>query len=144
MLTTGSTKLHTFGILLADRQVASCPKPLNIAAVVRIGISRTYDNTMNNVVCELEYDPCVVIRVQTFPEDFESMSKNEMPQISVAIWASREKVFRRCISCWRLYDFSRSKRKIQEMGSELSKFLIWKAKRVRFKNVDIFVDCSDQ
>ena len=50
MLTTGNTKLHTFGILLADRQVASCPKPLNIAVVVRIAISRTYDNTMNNVV----------------------------------------------------------------------------------------------
>ena len=57
MSTTGSTKLHTFGILLADRQVAACPKSLNIPVVVRIGISRKYEDVINYVMRELEYDP---------------------------------------------------------------------------------------
>ena len=90
MLTTGSTELHTFGILLTDRQIASCPKFLNIAVVVRIGISRTYDNVMNFVLRKLEYDSYMITRVQRFPEDFEYVSKNEMPQISVAVGTSTE------------------------------------------------------
>ena len=90
MLTTGSTELHTFGIVFADRQVASCPKSLNIAVVVRVGISRTYDNVINDVTCKSEYNPYMAIKVQGFPEDFESVSKNETPQISVAIWTSTE------------------------------------------------------
>ena len=40
---------------------------------------------MNYVLREWEYDPCMVIRIQSFPEHFESMNKNEMPQITVAI-----------------------------------------------------------
>ena len=37
-----------------------------------------------------EYDPYMVIRVPSFPEYFESISRNEMPQITVAIWISIE------------------------------------------------------
>ena len=87
MLTTGSTEPHTFRIVLADKQVASCPKSLNNAVVVRIEILRT---DVNYVMCEFEYDPYIVIRVQSFPEYFESVSRNEMPQITVAIWISTE------------------------------------------------------
>ena len=90
MVTTRSTEHHTFGTLLTDRQIASCPKFLNIAVVVRIGISRTYDNVINYVLRELEYDSYMIIRVQRFPEDFEYVSKNEMPQIFVAVGTSTE------------------------------------------------------
>ena len=39
------------------------------------------------VIRELENDP-YIIRVRSFPKLFESVSRNEMPQISVAIWIS--------------------------------------------------------
>ena len=45
---------------------------------------------MNCVMRELEYDPYMVIRIRSFPNYFESISKNEMPQTTVAIWISIE------------------------------------------------------
>ena len=45
---------------------------------------------MNCVMCKSEYDPYMVTRIRSFPEYFESMSKTEMPQITVAIWISAE------------------------------------------------------
>ena len=52
---------------------------MDIAVVVRIEILRTYD-IVNYVTGELEYDPCMLIRVRSFPEYFESVSRNEMRQ----------------------------------------------------------------
>ena len=57
MLTTGCAEPHTFGIVLAGKQVAPCPKFLNNAVVVRIVISCTY-GVVNYVMRELEHDPC--------------------------------------------------------------------------------------
>ena len=45
---------------------------------------------MNCAMRQSEYDPYMVIKIQSFPEHFESMSRNEMPQITVAIWISTE------------------------------------------------------
>ena len=49
-----------------------------------------YDDIVKNVIRELEYDSYMVIRVKSFLEYFESVSRNEMPLISVAIWISTE------------------------------------------------------
>ena len=43
---------------------------------------------MNCVMRESEFDPYIIIRIRGFPNYFESMSKNEMPQITVALWMS--------------------------------------------------------
>ena len=45
---------------------------------------------MNCIMRELEYVPYMVTRIRSFPKYFESMSENEMPQITVAIWISTE------------------------------------------------------
>ena len=47
-------------------------------------ISRTW-NVINYVMRDIKYDPCMVIRVRSFPVYFESFSRNEMPQESIAI-----------------------------------------------------------
>ena len=45
---------------------------------------------MKCVMRESKYDPYKVSRIQNIPEYFLSMGKNEMPQISVAIWIPTE------------------------------------------------------
>ena len=45
---------------------------------------------MNYVMRESEHDPYMVIRIRSFPTYFESMSKNEMLQLTVAICISIE------------------------------------------------------
>ena len=57
---------------------------MGIAAVVIF--FHMYDDLLNYVIRELEYDPYIVIRVQGFPEYFESVNRHEMLQIFVAIW----------------------------------------------------------
>ena len=69
-MTTGTTELHTFGILLADKKVASSSKLLNNVVVVRIGISRTYDDIVNDVMRKLKYDPYIYI----WPSEYEVFS----------------------------------------------------------------------
>ena len=61
------------------------PNSLTITAVVRNGTLCTYDDVVNYVIRKLEYNPYMVIRVQSFQGYFESVSRNEMPQMSVAI-----------------------------------------------------------
>ena len=64
--------------------------------VVRIEISRTYDDIVNYVICELEYDPYMVIRIRSFveyvffifwkQEQFTLSTDDEMPQMLVVTW----------------------------------------------------------
>ena len=81
------------------------PNSYTVAVVVRIEILRTYDDIVNYVIRDLEYNPYMVIRARSFPEYFEYVSRNEMPVMFVAIWVSTELFLMRYISCCRLYDF---------------------------------------
>ena len=73
---------------------------------------------MNCVMRESEYDPYMVIRIRSFPKYFESMSKNEMPQITVAIWISTEYFFMRYIS-WKYIDYWKAERcSVERKGND--------------------------
>ena len=59
---------------------------LDIVLVARVGVSRSYDDVVNYVMRELEIRPIYGHPSSKFSRiHFESVSRNEMPQMSISI-----------------------------------------------------------
>ena len=140
-----------FGIWLGDKQVASCLKSLNIAVVVKNGISCTYDDVVDHAIRDVEIRPVYCHQSTKFSGIFRICKQkcnvaNVRCDIDIDRVVFDEIHFFLEVHCLLVacMIFRTTKERIDGGCYELSDFVIREAERISFQNADRPVDYFNQ